>query len=438
MSTALALGAVTAVLRNILDNGLIDAGPALGAPVKVTAIAPDLIDLTDHTAPPQLNLFLFRVTPNSGWRNADLPARNGGGDRLTNPPLAVDLHYLLTAYGKTDLQADILLGYAMYLMHQRPWLDRATIRSALSLTPLDPTILPDAFRDPPAAGLADQLDAVKVTWEPMDTEELSRLWSAIQVHYRPSACYQASVVLMQATRPAQQPLPVLRRGPVDPLTNKDTGVAVVASLVPPYPAIDRIDGPSTHDTPQLGDTVTLRGRFLAGTGVTVTFAHRLLAVPHEVAIGTTTNADHIDVPLPPPPGADAAWPAGVWAVSATLLPAGDTDVRQTNTVAMLLAPTPTLPPASVGRDATTHRVTVTIGVSPQARVEQEASLTLDTATATATSRTVPASQLTFEFDPVPAGARWVRLRVDGVDSQLIDRSATPPVFLAGQTVTVPP
>ena len=127
MSTALALGAVTAVLRNILDNGLIDAGPALGAPVKVTAIAPDLIDLTDQTAPPQLNLFLFRVTPNSGWRNADLPARNGGGDRLTNPPLAVDLHYLLTAYGKTDLQADILLGYAMYLMHQRPWLDRALI-----------------------------------------------------------------------------------------------------------------------------------------------------------------------------------------------------------------------------------------------------------------------------------------------------------------------
>jgi hypothetical protein len=436
MSTALALGAVTAVLRNILDNGLIDAGPALGAPVKVTAIAPDLVDLTDRAGPPQLNLFLFRVTPNTGWSNADLPSRNGGGDRIANPPLAVNLHYLLTAYGKTDLQADILLGYAMYLMHQRPWLDRATIRSALSLTPLDPTVLPDAFRDPPAAGLADQLDAVKVSWEPMDTEELSRLWSAIQVHYRPSACYQASVVLMQATRPAQQPLPVLRRGPVDPLTKKDAGVKVVASLVPPYPAIDRIEPPPGHDSAQLGDTVTLHGRFLAGTGVTVALAHRLLAIPHQISVGTTTDAERIDVTLPPSPGADADWPAGVWAVSATLLPDGDTDVRQTNAVAMLLAPTFTLPPV-VARDATTHRVTVTIDVSPQVRVEQETSLALDTATATAGPRTVPASQLIFDFDPLPAGPHWVRLRVDGVDSQLIDRAAQPPVFLAGLTVTVP-
>jgi hypothetical protein len=437
MSTALALGAVTAVLRNILDNGLIDAGPTLGAPVKVTAIAPDLIDLTDRTAPPQLNLFLFRVSPNPGWRNDELPSRNSGGDRITNAPLALDLHYLLTAYGKTDIQADILLGYAMYLMHQRPWLDRATIRQALSLTPIDPTVLPDAFRDPPAAGLADQLDAVKVTWEPMDSEELSRLWSAIQVHYRPSACYQASVVLMQATRPAQLPLPVLRRGAVDPLTHKDTGVQVVASLVPPYPALDSVEPPSAHDNAHLGDAVTLRGRFLAGTGVTVRFEHRLLPVAHQISLGTTTDANHIDVALPSSPGADADWPAGVWAVSVTLTPAGDTDVRQTNAVAMLLAPTWTPSPVVV-RDATTHRVTVTMAVAPQVRVEQQASLALDTATATAGPRTAPVSQLTFDFDPLPAGTPLARVRIDGVDSQLIDRTTQPPTFLAGQTVTVPP
>jgi hypothetical protein len=271
----------------------------------------------------------------------------------------------------------------------------------------------------------------------MDTEELSRLWSAIQVHYRPSACYQASVVLMQATRPAQQSLPVLRRGPVDPLTKKDSGVQVVASLVPPYPAIDRVEPPSTHDSPQLGDTIRLHGRFLAGTGVTVTFAHRLLAIPHQLSLGTTTDAGHLDVTLPPSPGADVDWPAGVWSVSATLLAAGDTDVRQTNVVAMLLAPTLQLPPV-VARDAVTHRVTVTVGMSPQVRVEQDASLALDTATATAAPRTLPASQLAFDFDPLPDGPHWVRLRVDGVDSQLIDRSATPPQFLAGQTVTVPP
>ena len=90
MSTALAIGAVSAVLRNILDNGLVDAAVAVGAPVKVTAIAPDLVPLDDATAPPQLNLFMYRVSPNTGYRNAALPSRDGSA-RLTNPPLALNL-----------------------------------------------------------------------------------------------------------------------------------------------------------------------------------------------------------------------------------------------------------------------------------------------------------------------------------------------------------
>jgi hypothetical protein len=98
MSGPLALGAVSAVLRNLLDNGMVDAGPAVGS-VKVTAIAPDAIKLDDPNAGPSLNLFLYRVSPNPGWRNAVLPSMNAGGERLTNPPLALDVHYLLTAYG---------------------------------------------------------------------------------------------------------------------------------------------------------------------------------------------------------------------------------------------------------------------------------------------------------------------------------------------------
>ena len=35
-----------------------------------------------------------------------------------------------TAYGVDDFQAEILLGYAMHLLHERPVLDRAAIRRA--------------------------------------------------------------------------------------------------------------------------------------------------------------------------------------------------------------------------------------------------------------------------------------------------------------------
>ncbi len=41
MSSPLAIGAVSAVLRNLLDNGLIEAGAAMGTTVNVSAVAPD-------------------------------------------------------------------------------------------------------------------------------------------------------------------------------------------------------------------------------------------------------------------------------------------------------------------------------------------------------------------------------------------------------------
>ena len=94
----------------------------------MTAIAPDLIDLDRPHRAAAAQPVPVPGHPQPRLAQRRPAARNSGGDRLTNPPLALDLHYLLTAYGKTDMQADILLGYAMYLMHQRPWLDRATIR----------------------------------------------------------------------------------------------------------------------------------------------------------------------------------------------------------------------------------------------------------------------------------------------------------------------
>ena len=131
--------------------------------MKVTAVAPDTIKLDDPDAPPSLNLFLYRTSRNLGWAEVGLPSFDGNGTRLTNPPLALNLHYLLTAYGSADFQAEILLGYAMHLLHERPVLDRAAIRRALDPSPLGASILPPAFQALTASDLADQVDAVTIT-----------------------------------------------------------------------------------------------------------------------------------------------------------------------------------------------------------------------------------------------------------------------------------
>lgn len=69
MSNALAIAGVTAVIKDLLDSGLIDHAviDAMGAGVAVSAQAPDTIALDDATGP-QLNLFLHQVTPNAALR----------------------------------------------------------------------------------------------------------------------------------------------------------------------------------------------------------------------------------------------------------------------------------------------------------------------------------------------------------------------------------
>jgi len=436
MSSPLAIGAVSAVLRNLLDNGFIKAGLPV-SPVKVTAVAPDTIKLDDPDPTPSLNLFLYRTSLNQGWAEFGLPAFDGNGTRVSSPPLALNLHYLLTAYGASDFQAEILLGYAMHLLHERPVLDRPAIRRALDPSPLGSTILPPAFKALTAADLADQVEGVTITPEPMDTEEMARLWSAIQAHYRPTASYVVSVVLIEARKPSRKALPVLSRGPVDLATGRDRGVVVEPSLLPPFPTVVRVEPPDSQPAARLGETVRVAGHHLDGTSTIVRFAHRLLDDPNEVTIGANTDSTGIDVPLPSGGPAEQAWPPGVYIVSVSLVRPGETDPRVSNVAAMLLAPEPQLPPTTVSRNATTRLVTVTLDVKPQVRPAQDALLTLGGDTGPADPHPAPVSTLTFRLGDVPPGAQWVRLTVDGVESLLVDRSAEPPAFDSSQSVAVP-
>lgn len=216
MSTALAIASVTAVLKDLLNNGVVDHNLApLVGDVTVSALSPDRIAVDNNSETSQLNLFLYQVSLNAAWRNASLPSRDSRGARVTNPPLALDLHYLLTAYGEKDLHTEILLGYGMQILHETPVLARDSIRRALSPLPQQPF---DVGQLPPQlqalfeSGLAEQVEQLKIIPQNISTEEISRLWTAFQARYRPSAAYQVSVVLIESrSSAARAPLPVRER-----------------------------------------------------------------------------------------------------------------------------------------------------------------------------------------------------------------------------------
>jgi hypothetical protein len=211
MSTALGIASVTAVLKDLLNNGVIDHDLAstVGSEVTVSALPPDRINVEPPGAQSQLNLFLYQVTPNQGWRNAGLPSQDSRGERLSNPPLALNLHYLLTAYGAGEFHAEILLGYGMQLLHENSVLPRAAIRRAL--TPSEESGVPPELSALSTSELAEQIELIKLTPEQMTTEEISKLWTAFGAKYRPSAAYHVSVLLIENHRPVRSPLPVRTR-----------------------------------------------------------------------------------------------------------------------------------------------------------------------------------------------------------------------------------
>ena len=439
MSSPLAIAAVTAVLRDLLNNGMVDHDitGAIGNNVTVTALPPDVIKIDEVNGRTQLNLFLHQVVPNTGWRNMGLPSRDASGGRMDNPPLALDLHYLLTAYGAEELHAEILLGYGMHLLHEVPVLDRQAIRTATGGATIDVSTLPPAFQALSASDLADQVEQIKIVPMALQIEEMSKLWSALQAHYRPTAAYQVSVVLIEGTESVRSALPVLSRGPRDPLTGREAGIRAVPELLPPYPMLTSVTPPGNQPAARLGDIISLEGHRLNGTNIVARFEHGQLENPIELALPPNANSDRLNVTLPAAAPAPSEWPPGIWSVSVRMQPSGETELRTTNEVTMLLGPRLDLVGSSATRDAGTGAVTVQLAFSPEIRVGQQARLNIGGFESRPTSLAAQTGNLDFVFSELPAGTQWVRLRIDGADSLLVDRSVSPPQFDTTQQMVIP-
>ena len=191
MSSVLAIAAVTQLLKDLINDALIngDVSQALGADFTVTALPPDrVVTGNSETQATQLNIFLYRVTPNAAMRNTDLPTRDRDGRLVCRPRLALDLHYILTAVSADELHAEILLGYAMQLFHETAILPRETIRAALS-SGIPGNILPDNFGVIHAAELADQVELLKITPRTLSMDDISKMWTALQASYRTTVAY---------------------------------------------------------------------------------------------------------------------------------------------------------------------------------------------------------------------------------------------------------
>ena len=429
MSNSLAIAAVTATLRQLLDKGI----NSVINGVSVTTQPPDVADSKKNL----VNIFLYQTMINPAWRNMDMP-RQTKPNETGLPPLPLNLYYLITAYSNSDDSPEPfshrILGQAMSVLHDNPVLSSDEIKAAL---PPDDLKLYDLY---------DQIEHVRITPQPMTLDEMSKLWTIFQTKYRISTAYQVSVVLIESSRASRTPLPVLRRG------QEDRGPEAQGNMLSPLPTLTGIKlATKTQPGAQLGEKLTLSGYQLDGDSLLVRFENPRLTNPNDIgplAAITTSDQTDVEVTLPNDANAQTDWVAGFYSVSIEVTNNADAanPKRTTNALSFSLAPriltiNPTATLAANGD------FELTLTCSPQVRQGQRATLLFGGNEIKAEPPPDPppaqTDTLKFQIAPVTAasiGEYYLRLRVDGVDSLLVKYQDiapnTPPVFDDNQKVTI--
>ena len=411
MSNSLAIAAVTATLSGLLDhriNASVADDPATDSGLAGTGITTKSLDKARTGSANQLNLFLYQTAVNAAWRNMDLPRQTRPNEQA-QPPLALDLHYLVTTYGNgdDDQLGQRILGRAMSVLHDHAVLGPQEIKAALA-----------------GSDLGDQIERVRITPMSLSVEEISKLWTVFQAPYRLSAAYQVSVVLVDSNLPTKASLPVLRRG------QDNRGVLGQASLDSPYPALDSLTLPAAQPALKPGQAMALNGSKLSGSNQGVLLQH----TRWEAGIEVAPEAGGTDSLVPARvPDAPATWPAGFYTAAVFVQRPGESYRRSTNALSFSVAPRITSPlPMAAAVNAV-----LAVAVAPEVLPSQRASLLLGSQELLAQPHPAQTGTLHFQLPTGLTGAFPLRLRVDGVDSQLVvDFTADPPAFDSAQSVTI--
>lgn len=269
MSAVTAAGAVGASLQKLLKDRIGANPPYLSAPAAV-AVTVGTPPPEPETEDPIVNLFLYRVSSNGALSNQP-PAGRGERGSYGHPALALNLYYLLTTYGATtvpgsdtlrdEISAHDLLGHAMRVLNDYP-IVTAAIETSDGHQVLD-------------ADLADASEAVKVTLDPLSLEDLSKVWTALNRPFRPSAAYEVSVVQIDSALLSRAVSPVgpivFDEGPGTFGPRRRPGGPMVTTVAGSAPMIDDLHA-ATRTSAQVraGETLVLEGSGLLGDATEVT------------------------------------------------------------------------------------------------------------------------------------------------------------------------
>jgi uncharacterized protein DUF4255 len=179
-----AISAATFALRTLLERYITNetVAPLAGVPIDLRT-PQELRDASVRTA---VSLWLYEIT-----RSADLvnqPERRLPPDKLRRRPFPLELHYLVTPIAPSAADEQTLMGRVVQVFH-----DHSIMRGA----------------DIPAAVATELPAELRLHFEPMSLEEMTRVWHSIGGHYQLSASYHVQFVEIESMKQPKQSAPVM-------------------------------------------------------------------------------------------------------------------------------------------------------------------------------------------------------------------------------------
>lgn len=123
----------------------------------------------------KLSLWLYQITESEFIKNQPRLRSNGDDKKLRQPPLGLNLYYLVTPFNSDPMMDYLLMGKTMQILY-----DNAII---------------------PLRSVGDEVsEMLRITLCRLSLEELTRIWEALKEPYRLSVCYQVRVNRIEALR----------------------------------------------------------------------------------------------------------------------------------------------------------------------------------------------------------------------------------------------
>lgn len=166
---------ITTFLRNTYPQQIAGRNmPACGFELTSSGQLTGDISETTH-----ITLYLYRITVNEHSRQT----RRATAPADSFVPLGIDLHYLLTAWAANPLDEQVTLAWAMRQLHQYPVLDASSLS--------------------PEAGWASD-EVIQVVPAELSTEDVMRIWDALDPAYRISVSYVARLVRLDPDQDTEE------------------------------------------------------------------------------------------------------------------------------------------------------------------------------------------------------------------------------------------